>query len=101
MTDLETLLQMRGRRYERARIEARSEEIATRFFLSQEERTHYEVRGETDLEILRGLQGYQVKTAVSVFVAIFAVLLVTVAIGFVLAILCKRAERHSKRSRKA
>jgi hypothetical protein len=88
MTDLETLLQMRGIRYERARIEARSEEIATRFFLSQKERTNFmEVRGETDLEVLRGLQGYQVKTAVSVFVAIFAVLLVTVAIGFVFAVL--------------
>ena len=29
MTDLETLLQMRGIRYERARIEARSEKAST------------------------------------------------------------------------
>jgi len=49
MIDLETLLQMRRRPYERARIEARSDEIAARFFLSQEEPHFHEVLGETDL----------------------------------------------------
>jgi hypothetical protein len=87
MTDLETLLQMRGRRYERARIEARSEEIATRFFLSQKERTHFEVRGKTDLEVLRGLQDYRDSRALSASLAVFVVLLVTVAFGFAFAIL--------------
>ena len=88
MTDLETLLQMRGIRYERARIEARSDEIAQKL-LSQEtrERTHFhEVRGKTDLEVLRELQGYGDHPAFSASLAVFVVLLVTVAFGFVFAI---------------
>jgi hypothetical protein len=88
MTDLETLLAMRGVPYDRSRVEARADEIAERLLLSQgaKEQPHFhEMPSKTDLEHLRELQGYRDYPGMSAPLAAFVVLLIAVALGFAIA----------------
>jgi hypothetical protein len=87
MTDLETLLAMRGVPYDRSGVEARADEIAERLLLSQgaKERPHFhEMPSKTDLH-LRELQGYRDYPGISAPLAAFVVLLIAVALRFAIA----------------